>query len=230
MREMSVAVVKWDRLAAAAIVTDVTVALERSVVTVYNRAVAALDAMRKVPVDLAIVGLNFPDLDGIDLIAQLVATAPVRSILVVTRRTDEWARNQLRYSRINGFYDTATEEPSSFIKIVRMVADGQRYFSPSLALKATLSESRLHFLSTKELLVLSALSDSTDYHLIAEKLGISVKTLQTHKQNIMRKLKVHTRHELLREAIKIGLIVVRPTRTLHPGFEDSLPGFERRNF
>ena len=187
---------------------------------VCRTAANALAVMRSTPVDLAVIGLTLTDMDGLDLLSLMNEEGLARKILVVTSRRDEWTRFHLRKTAISGFLDVSEADESDLEEALRCVMSGAVYHSPSWSRNQEVTsdeaETLVQILSVTELQVFSAIGDGSDDQKAAERLGLSPKTVHSHRQRIMRKLGVQTRTELMREAIQRGLIrftedtVVRP--------------------
>src|SRR5690606_6872376 len=75
-------------------------------------------------------------------------------------------------------------------------------------------------LTLAELQVFCVIGDGSDDREAAERLGLSVATVQTHRRNIMRKLDIGSSAKLVREAVRLGVVRIRPDgEILRPGFE-----------
>jgi DNA-binding NarL/FixJ family response regulator len=220
------AIIKWDRLAAAGIRDHAAVAYPRARFSLSHTGADALAALRHEAPDLALVGLTLPDMDGLDLLADLVHEKLARRVLVISGRRDERTLQVLRQVRVHGYFDSEIEPLETLPAAIRKVGEGARFFSaaPQQALHrfAPLSQC----LSMTELQVFAVIGDGTDNEVAAERLGLAADTVKTHRQRIMRKLGVQTRADLVRTAMQLGVVRLTPTKILYPGLEAELA--ERR--
>jgi DNA-binding NarL/FixJ family response regulator len=222
-----IVVVKGDRLRAEGVAQAARAACPDADVTVYQSAAAATASLRAAPAALGLIGLTLPDQDGLDLLALIDRERWCRRMLVITGRRDERTLQVLRGARIDGCFDTTAESPSGLVQAIRDVASGGTYFRPgSLDPEKMLGAAEpmlAQILTETELWVFSVVGDGSDDRQAAERLGLSATTVHNHRQNLMRKLGVQTRTELMREALRRG--VVRFTSTggvLTPGLERAL--------
>ncbi len=79
-------------------------------------------------------------------------------------------------------------------------------------------------LTVSELQVFAVIGDGTDDGQTAERLGLSATTIHTYRQRIMRKLGLQTRAELIKEALRRGIVRLGEDRVLRPGFDEALQG------
>jgi DNA-binding NarL/FixJ family response regulator len=217
-----VCVVKRDRFCAAAIAQLVaTIFPDAEIVTVHTAA-AALDALRASPARLALVGLALADMDGLDLLRCISQERLAWRLLVIADRWDERAEQVLASARVDGCFNPEQEDSAKLAAAIQRVAEGGSYLG-ALAdddrpvrnpRKPTLAQ----LFSPAELRVFAVIGDGCDDREAAEQLGISPTTVHTHRQRIMSKLSVHTRTELMREAVRRGVVRITPTEMLRPGF------------
>ncbi len=192
--------------------------LERSgVATVVAEATdggEAIDRAREAMPEVILMDLMLPTVRGADAIRRIVEETPHVKILVLSASGEETDVLEAVKNGAVGYLlksATATEIASA----VRRVRDGEPVFTPSLA-GLVLSEFRRVSggdepstgqpgLSPRENEVLRLVAKGYTYREIAEKLFISVKTVQNHVQNILAKLQLHKRYELMLYAIRKGM-------------------------
>ncbi|MDB6169659.1 MAG: two component transcriptional regulator, LuxR family [Verrucomicrobia bacterium] len=178
-------------------------------VEVYGRGGEALSALRAEPADLLVMGLAFPDVDGLDLLEPIAHERLARRVLVDSPRRDEYSLLVLRTARFDGFIDASSEGLEAMSRALRAVAEGRGYISaglrpelldrpPETALSRRLTAAEIH--------VLSVIGDGSDNEEGAGRLGLSASTVQTHRRNIMRKLGISTSAKLVREAVRLGVV------------------------
>jgi len=222
-----IVVVKAERLWAETIARAAREACPDADVTVCDTAAAATASLRAAPAALGLFGLALPDQDGLDLLAMADCERWCRRVMIVTGRRDERTLQVLRRARIDGWFDIAAEPSGELVAAIRKVVAGGAFFSAGVLLAdkfpaggpPTLGQ----LLSETELLIFAVIGDGSDDRQAAARLGLSETTVHNHRQHLMRKLGVQTRTELMREAIRRG--VVRFTTTgiaLTPGTERAL--------
>lgn len=100
---MKIAVVKAKRLEAENVANLAHFVYPAARVSIHFTGVEALGELRLSRPQLALLGLNFPDLDGVDLIEEIFAERLVGRILVISDRKDEHTRSMLLRMRVDGF-------------------------------------------------------------------------------------------------------------------------------
>ena len=172
------------------------------------------------PVDFLVLGLSFPDADGLELLQLVRVNKLATHILVVSGRLDEPRLPALHTARVDAIIHTVEEPVSALKHALLMVDQGQVYVSPSL--RELLVEShpaqRLRQeLTVAELRVLRVIGTGSDNQEAAQVLTLSEATVQTHRRNIMRKLKVSTSAKLVREAVRLGIVHISIVGAALPG-------------
>ncbi|MBS0663712.1 MAG: response regulator transcription factor [Verrucomicrobia bacterium] len=210
---LRVVIAKPMRLYAEALAVVCRELLAGAEVGIVLRGAELLNSLRNRPADLLVLGLAFPDLDGLDLLAPIAREKLAGRVLVDSPRRDEYSLLMLRSARFDGFIDASTETVEALTAAIRAVLAGQGYISPTLrpqlvdrepvgALGQRLTPAELH--------VLGVIGDGSDNDEAAARLGLSPKTVQTHRRNIMRKLRVSTSAKLVREAVRLGVVRITP--------------------
>jgi DNA-binding NarL/FixJ family response regulator len=174
----------------------------------------AIDRAREAMPEVILMDLNLPTVRGADAIRMITTEAPHIRVLVVSASGEEADVLEAVKNGAVGYLlkDSTAEEIAD---AVRRVADGDVVFTPSLA-GLVLSEFRRvsagggsspaePALTPTENEILTLVAKGYTYREIAEKRFIAVKTVQNHVQNILTKLHMHTRYELMRYAIRKGL-------------------------
>jgi DNA-binding NarL/FixJ family response regulator len=176
-------------------------------------AASAVAACRKLSPDLCILDINLPDRSGIDIVEDVKRVSPTTSVLLCTAyATDDRIADAMR-SGAEGFVEK-TNTWDDFIDAVNCVTGGERYFrssSPKLRPAAeqtelrTPKETKPH-LSEREREVLSLIAQGSTSKEIAGKLFISPQTVETHRSNLMSKLKVRNMAGMVVYAVHLGLV------------------------
>ncbi|OCQ52254.1 Oxygen regulatory protein NreC [Photorhabdus australis subsp. thailandensis] len=167
-------------------------------------------ACRDLAPDIVILDLGLPGLNGLDIIPQLCQRWPDLRILALTAHDDELTASRvLRAGALA--YVLKTSSQQILLAAITSVAAKKSYIDPNLNQEAvhllgegTNDDSTL--LTRRERQILQLISEGNGNRNIAEMLSISVKTVETHRLNMMRKLKVHKVTELLNYSRKLGLI------------------------
>jgi two-component system nitrate/nitrite response regulator NarL len=181
-----------------------------------------LATLREEPADVLLLSLTFADMDGVDLLPVIAREKLSARLLVASHRREEHSLQALRESRFDGLIDTLEESAESLVRALRQVAGGGAYLSPSLRdaiiVRAAPGET-MQKLTAMETRMLAELGDGSSNTTVADKLGISVATVQTHRRNLMRKLGISSSARLVREAIRLGLVrITTDGRVIRPGF------------
>jgi len=165
--------------------------------------------------DLVVTDLSMPQMDGIDLIATLKKQNPkIRVIALTVHRNDEYVLAALK-AGADG-YILKEANYSELITAARTALRGKHYLSPEISgnliqvylegKKGPRKKSPLETLSRREREIVSLIADGQTNKGIADRLCISVKTVETHRYKIMTKLNVHNAAALITVALERGLI------------------------
>ena len=184
-------------------------------ITVVGEAATAADVLSRLEfgdVDLILLDLLMPGCSDVDLIERVVAAQPKLPILVLTMHADPHiARRALETGALG--YLTKDTSPELLIDAVHHVAAGRDYVDPSLsgALIRSLnaapdSPAQVSDLSTRERQVLVALVEGKSVIDIAAALGLAANTVSTYKSRLMDKLGQASLSDLIRYALRNGLV------------------------
>lgn len=174
---------------------------------------AAIQAVEKHKPNLLFVDLSLPRLHGIEVLRQTRTVSPHTRVLVLSMHNDEpYVIEALRAGA--AAYILKGSESAEIARALAEVTAGRRYLSAELsewAINALTTKSAdqndpLATLSPREREVLQLAAEGMGNPEIAEKLFISPRTAETHRANLMRKLGLQTTTDLVRFAIRKGLI------------------------
>lgn len=173
-----------------------------------------LDALRAQPFDVAILDLTMPGRGGADLIGRAKSLQPTMRILVMTMHGEEPFISQSLRAGADG-YMTKENAADDLIMAIRRVAAGGRYVCASVAERLAVGiamqdtgDQRHTRLSGREFKIFEMLVAGKRGWEIAQELSLSEKTVSTHKANVLQKMNVSNRTELLLYAIKHQLVAV----------------------
>jgi two-component system response regulator NreC len=185
-------------------------------------------ALRSRP-DVIVMDITMPGMDGLEATRHLKEILPESHILALTVHEDKQYLFEMLAAGASG-YITKQAAAEELVSAIRSLALGNVYLQPVLArwllddyrrlinqstMKAlqkgesSSSGKDLEVLSGRERQVLELVADGWTNNEIGEKLGISSKTVARHRERIMNKLNIHSCTELVKFAIRTGLIEVR---------------------
>ena len=175
----------------------------------------ALELTERVRPDVVIMDISMPGMGGIEATQTVRARHPEVQVLALTMHEDESYVFQLLRAGAAG-YVLKRAAAQDLVQAVRASAKGEAFLYPSVARKVVedylrrveTGEERARYdgLTTREKEILTLIAQGLSNQQIAEKLFISIKTVQTHRAHILEKLGLHDRTELVRYAIRKGLI------------------------
>ncbi len=172
----------------------------------------------RVHADLVLLDMVLPDYDGVHLAQELLesGTLSPKVIAVTGELTDVMVRRVFK-AQVHGFVDKSSHTDELLAAIEDVLA-GKQYVSPHARKLFEARPASCHviecLLSDRERRLLPRLALGQTNAEIADQEGISRATAQTHRRNVMAKLKVHSTVELIRHCIQIGIVVKLPNGTL----------------
>ncbi|MCW5548017.1 MAG: response regulator transcription factor [Opitutaceae bacterium] len=167
--------------------------------------------------DLIVLDAKLPGLNGVDILRRLVKKHPSVRVLVFSGHENPVLVREMLEAGAHGFVEK-TAGLFEFKKGLETVVNGGTYFGPAVAallrnvVANPAASSAADFLTDREREILQLVAESYSTKEIAAKLGISIKTVDNHRTNLMRKLNLHDVASLTRYALEIGLI--EPKKTL----------------
>ena len=180
----------------------------------------ALELVRTLNPDVVVLDLMMRGLNGLEAARQINKQMPQIKIIILSMYDDEGfvlealANGALAYVLKDAGY-------SDLVQAVREVAAGHRYLSPPLSDRAIEAYQRVakagpldryETLTSREREVLQLSAEGHTNSEIAARLGISVRTAETHRSRVMHKLSVHTQSDLTRYALRRGIIPLEEAR------------------
>lgn len=178
-----------------------------------EQAVAMAQTLRP---DVTVMDISMPGMGGIEATQQIRQRSPEANVLALTMHEDEHYVFQLLKAGAAG-YVLKRAAATDLVDAVRAAARGEAFLYPSVAktvvtdylrrLERGEAERRPYDgLTEREREVLALIAEGHTNQEIAGRLFISIKTVQTHRAHIFEKLSLHDRTELVRYAIRVGLI------------------------
>jgi DNA-binding NarL/FixJ family response regulator len=172
----------------------------------------ALRAVEKEQLDVAVIDISMPGIDGLEVISRLHAAHPRLPLLVLTMHEEgQYVVRAVEAGAMG--YLTKQSAPEQLVNAIRKLIEGSRYLTDeaaeALALRVARgkgAQSPLDTLSMRELQVLRRLALGATNREIAAMYGISTKTVDTYRSRLLKKLALRNNAELSRFAIQNRLI------------------------
>lgn len=170
-----------------------------------------MELLRRASCDLILLDMAMPGLSGVNLITRIRAHDAKLPILVLSMHNEVQIFRSAFKAGASG-YVTKDSEPETLLEAIGKVAAGGRFIDPALAGKMTADAyipgtGRQHEqLSSREFDILLLFARGKSATEIAERLGISYKTVSTHKTRLMQKMNFRSNAEMFRYAILCGLV------------------------
>jgi two-component system, NarL family, response regulator NreC len=167
-------------------------------------------SVEKTHPDVAIIDISMPILNGLDTTRELKKSSPNTKVILLTEHDgDEYATESLRAGGRG--YVLKSQAAEELVHAIREVCRGSVYLSPGISravVDAYISKSYVSTdpLSGRERQVLQLVGEGKSTKDIAVTLGVSVKTAESHRARLMKKLDIHETASLVRYAIRHGLI------------------------
>jgi two-component system response regulator NreC len=161
--------------------------------------------------DIVLLDVGLPDRSGIEAAPDLLKEAPEARVLILSMEDDPSYVRQAFAAGASG-YVLKEAADAELVTALRAVAAGERYVHPALGARMATADAEAAAqaaadpLSDREREVLRLLALGHTNQEIASMLFISVRTAETHRAHIMRKLRLNTRAELVRFALAQGLL------------------------
>jgi DNA-binding NarL/FixJ family response regulator len=172
-------------------------------------AAQALDCVERRMPDLVLADLTMPGRNGLELLKDLHAMAPQVPVLVLSMHEEDFYAERVLRAGGKG-YLMKQAGPEELLVAIRQVLRGEIYLSPAVSNRILKSlaggkhpgqSSQVHGLTDRELDVFRLIGQGRETKQIATQLNMSVKTVETHRLNIKRKLKVSASSVLVRRAV-----------------------------
>lgn len=160
--------------------------------------------------DIVVMDVSMPELNGIEATRRIAESAPRARVLALSMHKDSVYVREILRAGARG-YLLKDSIDNDLLTAVRAIASGEGYLSPAVS-DAVLSDYRKHvtdpidLLTSREREVLQMIAEGKTNKDIANTLKLSVYTVEAHRGRIMEKLNLHSTGELVRFAIRNGLI------------------------
>jgi len=176
----------------------------------------AVEMAHKLRPDVILMDIAMPVLNGLEATRQILAANPAARIIILSAHSDDEYIERTTAAGVAGFLEKQTSA-EILTKAIREVAKGGTYFSPAIAKRLPHDKSKPRGrdglpmahgarLTSRESEVLQLVAEGSANKQVAAELGISIKTVEKHRQHLMDKLNIHETAGLTRYAISAGVI------------------------
>jgi DNA-binding NarL/FixJ family response regulator len=158
----------------------------------------AVDLARELRPDLVIMDLTMPELNGLDATRQIRAAQPETEVLMLTMHASEELLPEVQAAGARGFV-VKSDAGKSLLAAVEALARHEPFFTAKCIPAAVTKSTRL---TPREREIVQLVAEGKSTKELAGQLGITVKTAETHRANIMRKLGLRSVSDIVRYAIR----------------------------
>jgi two-component system response regulator NreC len=170
----------------------------------------AVERASQIQPDVVVMDVTMPELNGIEATRRISAACPRTRVLALSMHKDSVYVREILRAGARGYLLKDSGE-GDLLMAVRAIAKGEGYLSPAVS-DAVLTDYRKHvtdpldLLTSREREVLQLIAEGKTNKEIAATLNLSVYTVEAHRGRIMEKLNLHSTGELVRFAVRNGLI------------------------
>lgn len=174
----------------------------------------AIKTVRRDPPDLIVLDVHLPDMNGIEVARRILAVFPEVKVVMLTSDHSHASVHEALLAGVSG-YLLKENASAELVRAIRAIQEGQLYLCPEVStdIIASYRSGQLPnisppgpLLSTREREVLKMLADGLRTKEIAERIGVSIKTVETYRHRLMDKLQLDSVAELTRYAIREGIV------------------------
>ena len=176
----------------------------------------AITLAKKLRPDVVLMDIAMPQLNGLEATRQVLKALPTTKVLMLSAHSDDAYVKNATESGAVGFLLKQTSA-HDVCRAIREVHQGKTFYSPSISKRrdrlnppspdrAGVSKQKIARLSSREMEVLQLIAEGKANKETASELGISIKTVEKHREHLMQKLDIHDTAGLTRYAIGAGII------------------------
>jgi DNA-binding NarL/FixJ family response regulator len=169
-----------------------------------------IELVQRLRPEVVLLDLSMPTLNGIGAVREISRLAPEAKVIVLTMHTEEHYILEALRAGVKGCV-SKTQAPEHLLQAIREVCRGGVYLSPSVSgvvVQGYLANTETPYdpLTDRERQVLQLIAEGKTTKEVAVILGVSVKTAESHRSSLMSKLDIHSTAEVVRYAIRRGLV------------------------
>ncbi|HUI28381.1 MAG TPA: response regulator transcription factor [Candidatus Kryptonia bacterium] len=176
---------------------------------------AALDAVQRLKPAVAILDISLPGLNGIEVTRHLAKSAPETKVLILSMHADDAYIRQSLHAGAKG-YLLKDADDHDLLRAVNALNAGGSFFSPAVSRvvldaflhrsDANVATDELALLSDREREVLQLIAEGKSNKDVAQLLNVAVSTVESHRKRVMEKLDLHNTAEMVRFAVRKGVV------------------------
>ncbi|HTP38084.1 MAG TPA: response regulator transcription factor [Steroidobacteraceae bacterium] len=172
--------------------------------------VEGVELIKRFKPDIAITDITLPGLNGLDIARAVANVSPRTRVILLTMHKESPYVIEALNTGVHG-YVIKTEAGADLLRAIKEAARGRMYFSPGISqivVDAYRNKDTLEAdpLTAREREVLQLIAEGNKTKQVAANLGISLKTAESHRTHLMKKLDIHDTAGLVRYAVRRGLI------------------------
>lgn len=168
---------------------------------------ALVDAVLEERPDIVVADVSMPDMSGIEALRQLRQAGSMVPFVFLTMHNEPAMVEEALDAGARGYVLKAAAG-EELLQAMREVLSGGAYVSPTLW-QSVIGRSSMPTLTSRQKTVLGLLAEGLRSREIAERLGLSVRTVEAHRHALMQAMDARNSIELVREATRLGLVVMR---------------------
>ena len=204
-KEISIILVDDHKMVREGLMSLIEKQIDMRVVAEASSGTMAIEQSKKHKADVVVMDISMPDMSGIDATKEIIKHCPKTKVLILSMHSDRRFVTEALNIGALGYVlkDSASEE---LLFAIRKVYAGNIFLSTKITevvVKDYLATRSI--LSTREREVLKHIAEGMATKEIASELGLSAKTVEAHRHQIMEKLQLHSIAELTKYAIREGI-------------------------
>ncbi len=178
---------------------------ELHVVAEVNNGVQVLSYLESNPVDIVILDINMPEMDGIQCAKKIKKNYPEIKVIILTMYAQKSFVEEILKIGIDGCL-LKNNTGKELAEAIKRVHSGSSYFDQIQNFNDNDQKHREYKISDREIEIIRKLAEGMTSSQISATLFISEHTVKTHRKNILRKLDLHSSSELIKYALNQGII------------------------
>ncbi len=170
----------------------------------------ALNLLENNKIDLVITDITMPNMDGIELTKNITNKYPNVKVMVVSMHLDDIYIKESIEAGAKGYLSKAMEDENEILDGIEKILNNTTFYDKktSQILIQGMFKQQTQKLTPKEIKIARCLSDGLVYKEIASKMHISPRTVENYRKNILEKLDLKTTADIIKYAIKQGLVTL----------------------